>query len=114
MQSIFDSHCIEGPPEQRCKIALYHPFPRSASDNDKLDFGAFQRSVTLLATNGTELLGTQDDGDYFWRPDDGFFHKACFRRMLRSIGIQRSTKTDCPSTPIVEDAMDVLAMAQPF
>lgn len=34
--------------------------------------------------------------------------------MLRSIGIQRSTKTDCHSTPIVEDAMDVLAMTQPF
>lgn len=92
----------------------YHPFPRSARDDGRLDLGAFKRSVALLAANGTELLGTQEDGDYFWRPDEGFFHKAGFKRMLRSIGVQQFTKTDCHSTSIVEDAMDVLAMTQPF
>lgn len=141
LQSIFDSHCIEGPPEQRCEIALhsqlsrwfltnihpdwtkeslqtylqetqpdsfpsedavqllwkcfhfyaYHRFPRSASNDDKLDFEAFQRSVTLLAVNDTELLGTPDEGDCCWRPDDGSLHKACFRRILRDIdSVERS------------------------
>ena len=95
----------------------YHPFPRNSTDG-KLDSAAFQRAVALLVVQGTELLGTQDGGDYFWRNDEDFFRKSNFERIFRSIGLPENTDRtsvhlDHGSTSSLEDAMDVLAMTQP-
>ena len=95
----------------------YHPFPCDSTDG-KIDSAAFQRAVALLAVQGTEILGTQDEGDYFWRHDDAFFHKSNFERIFRSIGLQENTDRpsihlDHGSTSSLEDVMDVLAMTQP-
>lgn len=95
----------------------YHPFPRDGTDG-KLDSAAFQRAVALLDVQGTEILGTQDGGDYFWRNDDAFFRKSNFERIFRSIGLPENTDRpsihlDHGSTSNLEDAMDVLAMTQP-
>jgi len=67
----------------------YHPFPRSATDG-RVDSAAFQRAVTLLAIQGTDILGTQDGGDCLWREDDAFFCRADFARIFRSIGLPKS------------------------
>lgn len=73
--------------------------------------------MTLLAAQGTDILGTQEKGDYFWRfdEDDTFFHRTGFKRMLRSISsIFPGTDHDsASSSSIVNDVMDVLAMTQP-
>jgi hypothetical protein len=97
----------------------YHPFPRDATDG-KVDSAAFQRAVSLLALQCTDLLGTQDGGDYFWRHDDAFFRQADFKRIFRSIGLptkctssDQSLQLDDDSTSVLDDAMDVLAMTQP-
>ena len=63
-------------------------------------------------------MGTQDEGDYFWRHDDAFFHKSDFERIFRSIGLPENTDRssihlDHGSISSLEDAMDVLAMTQP-
>ena len=95
----------------------YHPFPRDCTDG-KLDSAAFQRAVALLVFQGTELFGTQDGDDYFWRHDDAFFRKSNFERIFRSIGLPENTDRpsihlEYGSTSSLEDAMDVLAMTQP-
>lgn len=95
----------------------YHPFPRDTTDG-KLDSAAFQRAVALLVVQGTDILGTQDGGDYFWRNDDAYFRKANFESIFRSIGLPENTDRpsnhlDYDSTSILEAAMDVLAMTQP-
>ena len=95
----------------------YHPFPRDSTDG-KLDSAAFQRALALLVVQGTELLGTQDGGDYFWRNDEAFFRKPNFERIFRSIGLLENTDKASVhlghgSTSSLEDAMDVLAMTQP-
>ena len=66
----------------------------------------------------TDILGTQDGGDYFWRNDDAFFRKANLESIFRSISHPEDTDkpsihADYDSSPIVETAMDVLAMTQP-
>lgn len=95
----------------------YHPFPRDTTDG-KLDSAAFQRAVALLVVQGTDILGTQDGGDYFWRNDGAYFRKANFESIFRSIGLPENTDRpsnhlDYDSTSILEAAMDVLAMTQP-
>ena len=55
----------------------YHPFQREGTDG-KLDSAAFQRAIALLVVQGTEFLGTQDGGDYFWRNDDALFRNSNF------------------------------------
>lgn len=69
---------------------------------------------------GTELLGTQDDGAYFWGHDKAFFRKSDLERIFRSISMpyrsdEKATRSDRDhdSTAVVSDAMDVLAMLQP-
>ncbi|RAL09117.1 uncharacterized protein BO97DRAFT_427790 [Aspergillus homomorphus CBS 101889] len=55
-----------------------HPFPSNPSEEkteEKIDADAFQRALSLLAHQGTKLLGTQEEDDYFWRIDDSFFQK---------------------------------------
>lgn len=96
----------------------YHPFPRDAT-NGQVDSAAFQRAMALLAVQGTDLLGTQEEGSYFWRNDDAFFRKSNFERIFTSIGLPE--KTDRPSSQLYYDSasmleatMDVLAMTQPY
>lgn len=79
---------------------------------------AFERAVALLVVQSTEILGTQEDGEYFWRNDHAFFRKANFERIFRSIGLPENTDrpsidVDYNSTSSVEAIMDVLAMTQP-
>ena len=103
----------------RCfQFYAYHPFLRDTLDR-KFDLTAFQRAVALFVAQSTVLLGTQDGGDYFWRNDERFFYRANFERIFRSIGLQENTdkQSVCSndhSTSILEDAMDVLAMTQPY
>jgi len=92
----------------------YHPFPNDDADG-KIDPNAFQRAVALLALRGTELLGSQEDGDYFWRDDAAFFHEANIKRIFRSIGTsQGPDKPGHDSATVLDDVMDVLATIQPF
>ncbi|PWY85992.1 hypothetical protein BO70DRAFT_395121 [Aspergillus heteromorphus CBS 117.55] len=124
----------------------YHPFPfsfaptrnetnptdsDSDSDSRRINEPAFQRAVALLVHRGTELLGTQDEDDYFWR-DEGDYSRRVGVRVLRSIG-RTGSVSDCSSsgeiglekergrsaegegeTGVVEDVMDVLATTQPY
>ncbi|RAL05941.1 uncharacterized protein BO80DRAFT_440678 [Aspergillus ibericus CBS 121593] len=87
-----------------------HPFPHYVTDASKIDFNGFQRAVTLLAHDATDYLGTQEDGDYYWRFDEMFFQKASFLRMLRSIGHLEESGLE---EAVVDDVMDVLAITQP-
>lgn len=98
----------------------YHPLPRRDVDDGKIQWPAFQRSVSLLAVRGTKLLGTLEDGDYPWRYDESFTRKISFNRIFRSISAPEDANTQqnfqpgChTSTSIVDDVMDVLAMTQP-
>lgn len=100
----------------------YHPFPRRDVGDGRIEWSAFQRSVSLLAARGTGLLGTLEDGDYSWRYDECFTRRVNFNRILRSIGRledptsgtqQQSQPGSDISTFIVDDVMDVLAMSQP-
>ncbi|PYI04097.1 hypothetical protein BO78DRAFT_431642 [Aspergillus sclerotiicarbonarius CBS 121057] len=88
----------------------HHPFPHYITDDSKIDVDGFQRAVALLAHDATDLLGTQEDGDYYWRFDETFFRKASFSRMLRSIGHLGETGQE---EAVVDDVMDVLAITQP-
>lgn len=99
------------------RFYAYHPFPRSATDG-RVDSAAFQRAVTLLAIQGTDILGTQDGGDCLWREDDAFFCRADFARIFRSIGLPKSitrpsTEMDHSQNCSLNDVMDVLATTQP-
>lgn len=80
----------------------------------KIDQGAFERAVTLLVAQGTDLLGTLEGGDYFWRSDKDatFFHIASFDRVVRSATCPYHGYS-CSSASLVADVMDVLAMTQP-
>ena len=89
----------------------YHPFPRSAADG-RVDPAAFRRAVTLLAIQGTDILGTQDGGDYVWREDDAFFRRADLARIFRSVGLSKSvtepsTALDYSQNGSLNDVMDV-------
>ncbi|KAH8700643.1 hypothetical protein BGW36DRAFT_357296 [Talaromyces proteolyticus] len=96
----------------RCfQFHAYHPFPRH--DVHQIHESAFQRAVILLAVRGTDLLGTQDGGDYIWREDTDFFHDADFRRILRSISHASVQNESDPAMSVVNDVMDVLATTQP-
>ena len=103
---------------RRCfHFYAYHPFPRDSTDGN-IDSASFQRAVALLVVQGTDFLGTQEGGDYFWRNDDAFFRKSNFERIFRSIGLPEnsdrvSNHLDHGSIPSLEDTMDVLAMTQP-
>lgn len=66
--------------------------------------------MALLAHDATDLLGTQEDGGYYWRFDERFFRKASFSRILRSIGHLKETGQE---DAVVDDVMDVLAITQP-
>jgi hypothetical protein len=95
----------------------FHPFPRD-STNSSIYWADFQRAVILLAGQGTDLLGTQEQGEYFWRSDDYFFRKADFKRIFRSISFPKDTskqlaQTDYDPASILDDIMDVLATTQP-
>ena len=95
----------------------YHPFPCDATDG-KLDSAAFQRTVALLVVQGTDILGTLEEGDYFWRNNHAFFRKASFQRIFTSIGLPENTDRpsidlDYTSASMLEDVMDVLATTQP-
>ena len=73
--------------------------------------------MALLVAQGTDLLGTQDSGDYFWRSEDAYFQRANFEALFRSIGLTDNTEKltiDSSSVSILEAAMDVLAMTQPY
>ncbi|EED21037.1 hypothetical protein TSTA_082700 [Talaromyces stipitatus ATCC 10500] len=92
----------------------YHPFPRH--DMHQIDESVFQRAVILLAVQGTDFLGTQDGGDYFWRNDTDFFYDADFRRILRSINPAFPEHKSQPTSQIsvVNNVMGVLATTQPY
>ena len=97
----------------------YHPFP-SANSGGKVEWAAFQRAVSLLALQCTKILGTQDEGAYFWRSDhnDASFQKRNFARVFRSIGApitkgNESLQMEFSSADMLNDTMDVLAMTQP-
>ncbi|PWY93547.1 hypothetical protein BO94DRAFT_572979 [Aspergillus sclerotioniger CBS 115572] len=88
----------------------HHPFPHYLTENSKIDVNGFQRAVAFLVHDATDLLGTLEDGDYYWRFDEAFFRKASFSRILRSIGHLEENGQDDAA---VDDVMDVLAMTQP-
>ena len=96
----------------------YHPFPRGDIDRTRVDESAFQRAVLLLALQTNDLLGTQE-GDWFWRNDDEYFHRKSWERMLRSIALPCAVKVDGErgerdvTEAMVSDIMDVLSMTQP-
>lgn len=97
----------------RCFLYFaYHPFPRDVT-NSKVDLSGFQRAVSLLAVQGTDILGTQEEGDYFWRHNDVFFRRADFQRTFRSIGLPDGPNNQPTDSNLEEDVMDVLAMTQP-
>ncbi|RAK80132.1 uncharacterized protein BO72DRAFT_502960 [Aspergillus fijiensis CBS 313.89] len=93
--------------------------PPTLIANERVDADAFQRAVALIAHQGTELLGAQEAGDYYWRLDETFFHRAHFARVLRSIGLLGSTQVLSTFEPpdysqsSSDDIMDVLATTQP-
>ncbi|KAJ5620840.1 hypothetical protein N7510_004824 [Penicillium lagena] len=98
----------------RCFLYFaYHPFPRDVTNSAQVDSSGFQRAVSLLAAQGTDILGTQEEGDYFWRHDDAFFHTADYKRTLRSIGLPDDINNQPTDSGLEEDVMDVLAMTQP-
>ncbi|PYH78229.1 hypothetical protein BO82DRAFT_422031 [Aspergillus uvarum CBS 121591] len=97
-----------------------HPFPKEAT-GEVIDSDAFDRAVALLAHGGTSLLGTQDDGGYYWRNHDDtqYIRRANLARMLRSIGHPETVslppaehQKDTPS--VLSDVVDVLATTQPY
>lgn len=97
----------------------HHPFPSAATDRQIVHAAAFQRAISLLVYEQTSFLGTQDDGGYFWRQDEAFFHRASFKRMLRSIGSQYDTGKSMPqleddAASILDDTLDVLSTTQPY
>ena len=96
----------------------FHPFAHCYTIR-KIDFSAFQRAVTLLAVQGSDILGTQDEGDFLWRDTEAEFRQTDFRRIFRSLGRYREDRSESSDDhggtfPLVEDVMDVLAMTQPF
>lgn len=95
-------------------FSAYHPFPTSSEIDAKIDQDAFERAVTLLAAQGTDLLGTLEEGDYFWCSDKDAtsFHMASFDRVVRSATCFYHGYS-CLSASLVVDVMDVLAMTQP-
>ncbi|KAL8784862.1 MAG: hypothetical protein Q9195_008879 [Heterodermia aff. obscurata] len=100
------------------KLHACHPFPAIATNN-RIDFSAFTRAAALLAVQGTDLLGTQDEGDILWRKNEADSRQADFRRMFSAIGQEKENlseelKDHHGTTSAVEDVMDVLAMTQPF
>lgn len=98
----------------RCFLYFaYHPFPRDVTDSSKADSSGFQRAVSLLAGRGTDLLGTQAEGEYFWRHDRAFFRRADFQRIYRSISLPEAPDNQLTDPSLEEDVMDVLAMTQP-
>lgn len=98
----------------RCFLYFaYHPFPRDVTDSSKADSSGFQRAVSLLAGRGTDLLGTQAEGEYFWRHDRAFFRRADFQRIFRSVSLPEGPNNHPTNPALEEDVMDVLAMTQP-
>ena len=98
----------------------HYPFPNTAAGG-KVDWDAFQRAVSLLAVQSTDILGMQDEELHFWRADhdDVLFQKANFARVIRSIGVPSPTgesfsQTKDNSSDLINDTMDVLAMTQPY
>lgn len=67
----------------------YHPFPRDAT-NGQVDSAAFQRAVALLAVQGTDLLGTQEEGIYFWCNDEASSANPTSKKSLQVLASQRS------------------------
>ncbi|KAF7591147.1 hypothetical protein BBP40_001921 [Aspergillus hancockii] len=94
------------------------PFPRETA-NDRIDTNDFKRAVGLLVYQGTEMLGTQAAGDYFWGRDDAFIRSANVSRILKSIGLpdeieaQHVQLSEGNFPSVLSDTVDVLAMTQP-
>ncbi|KAL4919521.1 hypothetical protein BDW62DRAFT_199840 [Aspergillus aurantiobrunneus] len=102
----------------------YHPFPRDCNDPAiaKLDRPAFDRAVTLLALQGTEVLGTLDCGWSHWAyiRDRPYPCRRDYDRILRSIGqliLEVHSQQDSTSAgsfqSVKGDMMDLVATAQP-
>ncbi|KAH7317636.1 hypothetical protein BKA65DRAFT_514871 [Rhexocercosporidium sp. MPI-PUGE-AT-0058] len=93
-----------------------HPFPRGEVDQSRIDESAFHRGVALLALQANDFLGTQE-GDWFWRHEDEYFHRKTWERMLRSISLPSDAKLDADfkdgREAVVSDIMDVISMTQP-
>ncbi|PYI00041.1 hypothetical protein BO71DRAFT_478903 [Aspergillus ellipticus CBS 707.79] len=103
----------------------HHPFPPPPTTNaTKLDATGFERALALLVHQWTSLLGTQEDGDCFWRHDEEFFHRGSVARLLRSIGHQCPSPEGIDIPPsvapqdgipsVLDDVIDVLATTQPY
>lgn len=73
-----------------------------------------ERAIILLAFQGTDILGTIEDGDVYWQPDKPCRCRSNINRIFRSIGrvSLKQHSPDCMSF-VEADVMDVLATTQP-
>ena len=99
----------------------YFPFPR---ETDRLDYGAFQRAIGLLAAEGTLCLGDNKWGIYVDRdryPDANARASNRLWILFKSLSTRNPLPDHCRSTKssildlstTEDDLMDILALTQP-